>query len=30
VVAMEFLPSGDAVAQLRTAVRLAVEAARGL
>ena len=29
VVAMEFLPSGDAVAQLRTAGRLAVEAARG-
>jgi hydroxypyruvate isomerase len=29
VVAMEFLPSGDAVAQLRGAGRLAVEAARG-
>jgi hydroxypyruvate isomerase len=28
VVAMEFLPSGDAVAQLRSAGRLAVEAAR--
>jgi hydroxypyruvate isomerase len=30
VVAMEFLPSGDAVAQLRSAGRLAVEAARRL
>ncbi len=29
VVAMEFLPSGDAVAQLRTAGKLAMEAARG-
>jgi hydroxypyruvate isomerase len=29
VVAMEFLPTGDAVAQLRAAGRLAVEAARG-
>jgi len=29
VVAMEFLPTGDAVAQLRAAGRLAIEAARG-
>jgi hydroxypyruvate isomerase len=29
IVAMEFLPSGDAVAQLRNAGRLAIEAARG-